>query len=101
MKVKTKFYGILKKARKDDVYLVLVINKIMPLINKYSLDKNRRMDEDLRSELIEYAISLVKSEDFADKLSILKNFSKNDTFRISRSPLILRTKKSRRTLKSE
>lgn len=74
MKVKTKFYGILKKARKDDVYLVLVINKIMPLINKYSLDKNKRIDEDLRSELIEYAISLVKSEDFADKLSILKKF---------------------------
>ena len=72
MKVKTKFYGILKKARKDDVSLVLVINKIMPLINKYSLDKNRRIDEDLRSELIEYAISLVKAEDFADKLSILK-----------------------------
>ena len=74
MKVKTKFYEILKKARKDDVSLILVINKIMPLINKYSLDKNRRIDEDLRSELIEYAINLVKSEDFADKLSVLKKF---------------------------
>ena len=72
MKVKTKFYEILKKARNDDVSLVLVINKIMPLINKYSLDKNRRIDEDLRSELIEYAISLVKSDDFADKLFNLK-----------------------------
>ena len=72
MKIKTKFYEILKKARQDDVSLVLVINKIMPLVNKYSLDRNNKLDEDLRSELIEYAISLVKSEDFAEKLSVSK-----------------------------
>lgn len=72
MKIKTKFYEILKKARHDDVSLVLVINKIMPLVNKYSLDRNNKLDEDLRSELIEYAISLVKSKDFAEKLSVLK-----------------------------
>lgn len=68
MENQTKFYEILEKARKDEVYLVLVITKIMPLINKYSLDIDKKIDEDMRSELIEYAISIVKSIDFADKL---------------------------------
>lgn len=69
MENETKFYKILKKARNYEVSLILVINKIMPLINSYSLNKNNEIDEDLRSELIEYSINLVKSEDFADKLS--------------------------------
>lgn len=69
MENETKFYKILKKARNDEVSLILVINKIMPLINRYSLNKDNEIDEDLRSELIEYSINLVKSEDFANKLS--------------------------------
>lgn len=64
----TKFYEILEKARTDEVFLILVITKIMPLINKNSLDTDKKIDEDLRSELIEYAINIVKSNDFADKL---------------------------------
>lgn len=64
----TKFYKILEKARTDEVFLILVITKIMPLINKNSLDTDKKIDEDLRSELIEYAINIVKSNDFADKL---------------------------------
>ena len=68
MENQTKFYEILEKAKTDEVYLVLVITKIMPLINKYSLDTNKKVDEDMRSELIEHAINIVKSNDFADKL---------------------------------
>ena len=65
----TKFYEILKKARTDEVSLILVVSKIMPLITKYSLDNNKQIDEDIRSELIEYAINIIKSKDFADKLA--------------------------------
>lgn len=69
MKIKTKFYKELLKARSDEVSLVLVLNKIMPLITKYSKLDNNELDEDLRSYLIEYAISIIKSENFADKLA--------------------------------
>lgn len=68
MKEKSKFYIELKKAKDDEVALICVINKIMPLINKYSRTYKDEIDEDLRSTLIEYAIKLVKSDDFADKL---------------------------------
>lgn len=68
MNNKTKFYEILSKAQTDEVSLIIVINKIMPLINKYSIDSNKKINEDMRGELIEYAISVVKSKDFADKL---------------------------------
>lgn len=73
MNNKTKFYEILSKAPTDEVSLIIVINKIMPLINKYSIGSNKKIDEDMRSELIEYAISVVKSKDFADKLRKIKN----------------------------
>ena len=36
----TKFYRLLLKARYDETSLVLVINKIMPMINKYAQDNN-------------------------------------------------------------
>lgn len=65
----TKFYKILFKARKDEVSLVIAINKIMPLIDKYSKKKNNEIDQDLKSYLIEYAIKVIKSDDFADKLA--------------------------------
>ncbi len=65
----TKFYKLLFKARYDETSLVLVIDKIMPLINKYSQNDNKEIDEDLRSILIEYAITVIKEENFADKLA--------------------------------
>ena len=59
---KTKFYELLAKARHDEATLVFVIDKIMPMINKYSQDKNKEIDEDLKSFLIEYAIKTIKDE---------------------------------------
>ena len=65
----TKFYRLLLKARYDETSLVLVINKIMPMINKYAQDNKKEIDDDLRSILIEYAIKVIKDENFADKLA--------------------------------
>lgn len=72
----TKFYKLLRKARHDEATLVLVINKIMPLINKFSEDYDGILDDDLRSYLIEYAISVVKDKEFAYKMAKNKNFKK-------------------------
>ena len=68
MKV-TQFYKLLQKARYDEAALVLVIDKIMPMINKYSQTDKKEIDDDLRSLLMEYAIKVIKDEDFADKLA--------------------------------
>lgn len=68
MKNKTKFYELLVKARTDEVSLILVINQIMPLIDKYSKDEANEIDNELKSFLIEYAIKTIKDENFADKL---------------------------------
>ncbi len=65
----TKFYKLLLKAKNDEASLVIVINKIMPLINRYSLDMNKEIDDDLRSILVEYAIKVIKDKDFANKLA--------------------------------
>lgn len=64
----TKFYKLLKKAKDDDASLIIVINQIMPLINRYSLNVNEKIDDDLRSILVEYAIKIIKDKDFANKL---------------------------------
>ena len=69
MKNRTKFYSILEKAREDDVSLIIVIDKIMPLIDKYSKNENKEIDDELKSYLIEYAINIIKKEDFAKKLT--------------------------------
>ena len=69
MKNRTKFYEILVKARTDEVSMILVIGKIMPLIDKYSLNEKNVIDQDLKSILIEYAISVVKEDKFAEKLT--------------------------------
>jgi len=69
---KTKFYELLIKAKNDESTLVFVIDKIMPMINKYSQDKTGEIDEDLKSHLIEYAIKVIKDKDFADKLAKIK-----------------------------
>lgn len=68
MKNKTKFYELLLKAKTDEVSLILVINKIMPLIDKYSKNENNQIDQELKSHLIEYAIKTIKDEKFAEKL---------------------------------
>lgn len=70
---KTKFYELLVKARHDEATLVFVIDKIMPMINKYSQGKNKEIDEDLKSILIEYSIKVIKNKKFADKLAKEKN----------------------------
>lgn len=65
----TKFYELLVKARNDEASLVLVIDKIIPMINKYSQNCKKEIDVDLKSILIEYAIKVIKDENFADKLA--------------------------------
>ena len=70
---KTEFYNLLVKARHDETTLVFVIDKIMPMINKYSQDENKLIDEDLKSHLIEYAIKIIKDKKFAEKLAKEKN----------------------------
>ncbi len=71
---KTKFYKLLIKATNDETSLVIVINKIMPLIEKYSLNENKEIDDDIRSMLIEHTINIIKDKDFADKLLYKKIF---------------------------
>lgn len=67
---KTEFYKLLKKARDDDASMMIIVNKIIPLIHKFSLKKDsNEIDEDLRSTLIEYTITLIKDDNFADKFA--------------------------------
>lgn len=66
---KTKFYKLLKKARTDEVSLIFAIDKIMPLIDKYSKNENKEVDQELKSYLIEYAVKVIKDKDFAEKLA--------------------------------
>ena len=66
--MESKFYYLLKDAVTDDTALIKVIDKIMDLINKYSRNYNREIDEDLKSELIAKTIELVRKE------SIYKRF---------------------------
>ena len=58
----TRFYELLVKARTDEASLVLVIDKIIPMINKYSQNSKKEIDDDLKSILIE-------DKNFADKLA--------------------------------
>lgn len=69
MKNKTKFYEILVRAKTDEVSMILAIDRIMPIIDKYSMNEKKQIDQDLKSILIEYAISVIKKDDFADKLA--------------------------------
>ena len=65
---KTKFYYELLEAKEDEVALIKVIDRIMPLVDKYSKN-NGQVDEDLKSFLIEYVIKTIKTKGFAEKLS--------------------------------
>ena len=69
MKNKTKFYELLSKAKTDEVSLILVINTIIPVVDKYSKNENKEVDQELKSYLIEYAIKVIKDENFAEKLA--------------------------------
>ena len=68
MEKKSNFYKLLKLAVNDDVALVKVIEQIMGLINSKSII-DRKIDEDLKSELIATTIEYVR------KRKIYKKFS--------------------------
>lgn len=69
----TKFYQILKSAKNSEESTIIIIEQIMPLINKYSYDiNNHKINEDLKSYLIEYAMTIIRDENLAEKLAIKK-----------------------------
>ena len=49
--------------------MIFAIDKIMPLIDKYSKNENKEVDQELKSYLIEYAVKVIKDKDFAEKLA--------------------------------
>lgn len=65
--MESKFYKLLKEAVTDDKSLIIVINRIMDLINKYSKNYNGEIDEDLKSELIIKTIELVRERNIYKK----------------------------------
>lgn len=60
--MKTKFHKLLSDAVTNDTALVQVIDKIMPMINKLSREKNWKIDEDLKSTLIAYSIEIIRDK---------------------------------------
>ena len=72
MRKKTKFYYKLLEAKNNnEVALIEVIDRIMPLIEGQARNEYGKIDEDLKSYLIECVIKTIKTEGFAEKL--LKN----------------------------
>lgn len=59
--MKTEFYKLLEDAVTDDTALVLIINKIMPMIENTS-KINNEIDEDLKSVLITYTIEIIRKK---------------------------------------
>jgi len=57
-----KFIELLEDAVTNDTSLVLVLEKIKPMINKLSRTKNGRIDEDLKSVLVTYAIEIIRKK---------------------------------------
>ncbi len=70
MQYNTEFYKLLRQAVDDDTALVRVLDKIMKLINSNSKDKNGKIDEDLKSELITYSIELIRNKKIYKKFEI-------------------------------
>lgn len=68
MEKETNFYKLLKSAVTDDVALVKVIEQIMGLINSKSII-DKRIDEDLKSELIATTIEYVRKKKIYKKFS--------------------------------
>jgi len=62
------FYYKLLKTKNNNEELIKIIDKIMPLINKYLKNNLGQVDEDLKSYLIEYTVGVIKTEDFAKKV---------------------------------
>ena len=62
MKNETEFYKLLKDAENDDIALIKVLEKIMSIINKNSINNYGAIDEDLKSELITYSIELIRNK---------------------------------------
>lgn len=69
MKNKTEFYKSLVKARTNEESLIFAIDKIIFLIDKYSKNKKEEVDQELKSYLTEYAVKIIKDQDFAEKLA--------------------------------
>lgn len=57
-----KFIELLEDAVTNDTSLVLVLEKIKPMINKLSRTKNGRIDEDLKSVLVTYSIEIIRKK---------------------------------------
>ena len=55
-----KFIKLLEDAVTNDTSLVLVLEKINPMINKLSRTKNGKIDEDLKSILVTYSIEIIR-----------------------------------------
>lgn len=60
MEKETEFYKLLKAAVTDNNALETVLNTIMPLINKYSKNNYKVIDNDLKSNLLTYSIELIR-----------------------------------------
>ena len=60
MEKETEFYKLLKAAVTDNNALETVLNTIMPLINKYSKNNYKVIDNDLKSTLLTYSIELIR-----------------------------------------
>lgn len=60
--MKTEFHKLLKMAVTNDTALICVIDKIMPMINKFSRISNGKIDEELKSILITYSIEIIRKK---------------------------------------
>ena len=65
--MKEDFKNLLIKAATDDVSLIRVLEYVMPIINKKATSYHGELDEDLKGELIEYSLKMIKNK------KILKN----------------------------
>ena len=68
MSKKTEFYKLLEDAVNNDTSLVMILDRIMPLINKNSRDFKGKIDEDLKSVLITYSIEIIKTKKIYKKI---------------------------------
>ena len=57
-----RFIELLEDAVTNDTSLVLVLERIQPMINKLSRTKNGRIDEDLKSILVTYSIEIIRNK---------------------------------------
>ena len=67
MKKRMKFVDLLEDAVTNDTSLVMILDKIMPLINYNSKDVHGEIDEDLKSILVTYSIEIIRKRKFYKK----------------------------------